>query len=69
MRLQGNTATLFLSDKAIAEIKNEVVNQTLDVIRKRVDAFGLVEPDVRRSGDADVDVQLPGLNERQMKKS
>ncbi len=67
LRASGNTATLFLSDKAIAEIKNEVVNQTLDVIRKRVDAFGLVEPDVRRSGDADVDVQLPGLNERQMK--
>ncbi|HAN31588.1 MAG TPA: protein translocase subunit SecD [Myxococcales bacterium] len=67
LRKEGTSATLFLSDKSIAEIKDEVVNQTLDVIRKRVDAFGLVEPDVRRSGDADVDVQLPGLNERQMK--
>lgn len=67
LRKEGSTATLFLSDKAVGEIKDEVVNQTLDVIRKRVDAFGLVEPDVRRSGDADVDVQLPGLNERQMK--
>lgn len=59
-------ATLFLPDKAVAEIKDEIVNQTVSVIRKRVDAFGLVEPDVRRSGDADVDVQLPGLNEKQM---
>ena len=67
LRQDGLSATLFLSDKAVAEIKNEVVNQTLDVIRKRVDAFGLVEPDVRRSGDADVDVQMPGLSERQMK--
>ena len=62
----ATTATLFLPDKAIADIKNEIVNQTLSVIRKRVDAFGLVEPDVRRSGESDIDVQLPGLNERQM---
>ena len=67
LRKDGLKATLFLSDKAVAKIKAEVVNQTLDVIRKRVDAFGLVEPDVRRSGDADVDVQMPGLSERQMK--
>ncbi|MCO4760113.1 MAG: protein translocase subunit SecD [Myxococcales bacterium] len=67
LRKEAGKATLFLADKAVAEIKDEVVNQTLDVIRKRVDAFGLVEPDVRRSGDADVDVQMPGLNERQMK--
>ncbi len=62
----GTTATLFLPDTAIAAIKDEIVNQTLSVIRKRVDAFGLVEPDVRRSGESDIDVQLPGLNERQM---
>lgn len=60
-------AELFLPDKAIGEIKGEIVAQTVNVIRKRVDAFGLVEPDVRRSGDADIDVQLPGLKERQMK--
>lgn len=59
-------ASLFLPDKAITELKNEIVAQTLQVVRKRVDAFGLVEPDVRKSGDADIDVQLPGLSERQM---
>lgn len=59
--------SLFMPDKAVAELKNDIVSQTLDVIRKRVDAFGLVEPDVRRSGDADIDIQLPGLSENQMK--
>lgn len=66
LRTDGDKASLFLPDKAIVELKDEIVSQTLDVVRKRVDAFGLVEPDVRRSGDADIDVQLPGLNERQM---
>lgn len=67
LRTEAGGAELFLPDKGVGEIKDEIVNQTVSVIRKRVDAFGLVEPDVRRSGDADIDVQLPGLKERQMK--
>ena len=67
LRTDEGVASLFLPDKAVIEIRNEIVEQTVSVIRKRVDAFGLVEPDVRRSGDADIDIQLPGLNPRQMK--
>ncbi len=67
LRKEGDIARLFLPDRAVSEIRDDVVNQTVSVIRKRVDAFGLVEPDVRRSGDSDIDIQLPGLNERQMK--
>lgn len=67
LRDAGDKAvTLFMPDKQVNELKNLIVNQTLDVIRKRVDAFGLVEPDVRRSGDTDIDLQLPGLSKRQM---
>ncbi|MEY3013743.1 MAG: protein translocase subunit SecD, partial [Pseudomonadota bacterium] len=66
LRSADGKASLFLPDTAINELKNEIVAQTLQVVRKRVDAFGLVEPDVRKSGDADIDVQLPGLSERQM---
>jgi len=65
---QGDDAALLvLPDTAVQTLKNEIVEQTLTVIRKRVDAFGLVEPDVRRSGDSDIDLQLPGLSERQMR--
>jgi len=66
-QLDATSAQLLLPEKAIGEIKNEVVAQTLDTIRKRVEGFGLVEPDVRRSGESDIDVQLPGLSKRQMK--
>ena len=59
--------TLFLPDKRVLELRNDIVDQTLSTIRKRVDAFGLVEPDVRRSGEAEIDLQLPGLSERQMR--
>ena len=59
--------SLFMPDKHVNLLKKDIVEQTLSVIRKRVDAFGLVEPDVRQSGDADIDLQLPGLSERQMR--
>jgi len=58
---QGGKVILKINDKRIAAVRDEVVNQTLDVIRKRVEAFGLVEPDVRKNGDTDIDIQLPGV--------
>lgn len=57
----GNQVTLKLNEKRVAQIRDEVVDQTLDVIRKRVEAFGLVEPDVRKNGDTDIDIQMPGV--------
>jgi len=61
-----NKIILKLSDRSVIQIRDEVVNQTLDVIRKRVEAFGLVEPDIRKNGDTDIDVQLPGVGKAQM---
>ncbi|MBM4386463.1 MAG: protein translocase subunit SecD, partial [Deltaproteobacteria bacterium] len=68
MRLpdEGNSVTLKLNDASISEIRDSVVEQTLDVIRKRVEAFGLVEPDVRKTGDTDIDIQLPGVGKEEM---
>ena len=62
----GNEVLVQLSDVRVAAIRDEVVNQTLDVIRKRIEAFGLVEPDVRKNGDTDIDIQLPGIRGQQV---
>jgi len=63
---QDGAILLVMRGDDVEHIKNEVVEQTLTVIRKRIDAFGLVEPDVRVSGDSDIDVQLPGVSQEQM---
>lgn len=62
----GNSVALKLNEKRVAAIRDEVVDQTLDVIRKRVEAFGLLEPDVRKNGDTDIDIQLPGIKGTQV---
>jgi preprotein translocase subunit SecD len=67
-RIDGPDGTyLFrMRDTELEFIKKRVVEQTLSIIRKRVDAFGLVEPDVRKNGDSNIDVQLPGITGDQM---
>jgi protein-export membrane protein SecD len=62
----GNTYTLRMSDANVFEIRDNVVSETVSILGKRVDSFGLVEPDVRRNGDSEVDVQLPGVKKEHM---
>lgn len=62
----GGSVVLKMDDKRVAQIRDEVVNQTVDVIRERVEAFGLLEPDVRKNGDTDIDIQLPGVKGTQV---
>ncbi len=43
-----------------AEITDEALDQTIEIIRNRVDGLGVAEPEIRRQGDA-VLIQLPGV--------
>lgn len=38
---------------------SDVIDKTLEVIRNRVDAFGVGEPDITRQGELNVQVQIP----------
>ncbi len=65
-RVDDRTIRLRLSDARIDEIRQHVVDQTLQTFRRRVEAFGLIEPDVRQSGETDIAIQLPGLTQAEM---
>lgn len=41
---------------------DEVLDQTVEVIRSRVDSLGVAEPEINRQGD-DILIQLPGLTD------
>jgi preprotein translocase subunit SecD len=38
---------------------SDVIDKTLEVVRNRVDAFGVGEPDITRQGELNVQVQIP----------
>jgi preprotein translocase subunit SecD len=57
---------LRLSDEEAYKIRDQVVEENREVISKRVEAFGLVDPDVRSAGDNAIVVQIPGVGKDQM---
>jgi preprotein translocase subunit SecD len=58
--LQGGVSVVL---EPTSRAKGEQLDQALNIIRDRVDALGVAEPDITRQGDAIV-VQLPGVKNR-----
>ena len=57
---------LRLADEEAVKIRDQVVEENREVISKRVEAFGLVDPDVRSAGENSIVVQIPGVRKDQM---
>ncbi|WP_306546743.1 protein translocase subunit SecD [Desulfobulbus sp.] len=55
--------TLRLKKDEIDFIKKNAVNQSLEIIRNRIDQFGVAEPIVLRQGENQIVVQLPGVKD------
>jgi preprotein translocase subunit SecD len=62
--LQGGISAIYVPQfpegQPIPDDVDEILDQTIEVIRARVDSLGVAEPDISRSG-TDVLVQLPGI--------
>jgi preprotein translocase subunit SecD len=57
----GGLIRLTVSEPAILERTRQVVDQSVEIIGRRVNALGLVEPSIQRQGIDRVLVQVPGL--------
>jgi len=55
--LQGGAAVVL---RPTRNVSTDVLNQSIEIIRSRVDALGVAEPDISRQG-TNVIVQLPGV--------
>ncbi|HHB75794.1 MAG TPA: protein translocase subunit SecD, partial [Desulfobulbus sp.] len=55
--------TLRLTKDEIDFIKKNAVNQSLEIIRNRIDQFGVAEPVILRQGENEIVVQLPGVKD------
>jgi len=56
---------LKLYDKIVWRIKEQVIRQALEIIRTRIDQFGVVEPEILPQTGGRILVQLPGIKDRQ----
>jgi preprotein translocase subunit SecD len=58
--LQGGLSVVLT---ARGEVEEGVLDQTVDIIRNRVDSLGAQEPDISSSGEENIIVQLPGIRD------
>lgn len=52
-----------ISDSEAKRIKDTAADQVLEVIRNRIDQFGVAEPTIHRQADNEIVVQLPGVKD------
>jgi preprotein translocase subunit SecD len=55
--------TLTPSDAAITERIRQAVDQSIEIIQRRINGFGLVEPTIQREGLDRILVEVPGLSD------
>lgn len=55
--------TVTLKSSEIDYIRTHAVEQSLEIIRNRIDQFGVAEPVIIRQGEAEIVVQLPGVKD------
>ncbi|MCX6578089.1 MAG: protein translocase subunit SecD [Candidatus Aminicenantes bacterium] len=58
----GISASVTLKDAARQYLKDQAVDQSVETIRNRVDAFGVAEPIIQRQGKEWIIVELPGVD-------
>jgi SecD/SecF fusion protein len=56
---------LTLKPQEIAQLQERTLNQSLEVLRNRIDQFGVTEPVLVRQGADQIVVQLPGIQDPQ----
>ena len=44
-----------------SQVTTEAVDRTIEIMRKRIDAFGVAEPEIHRTGANQIDVSLPDV--------
>lgn len=59
----GDTIRVAYSDQELAKKKKEVIDQSIEILRRRVDETGTLEPTITRQGDERILLQVPGIKD------
>ena len=62
-KIEKDIFILQFTEEYIKRLKNDVINQSVEIVRKRVDQLGTKEPTIQQKGDNRIIVELPGLSD------
>ncbi|MDR1025922.1 MAG: protein translocase subunit SecD [Lactobacillus sp.] len=60
---EDGTLVVKYSDMALNDLKVKAVNQSIEIVRRRIDELGTKEPVIQRQGANRIVVQLPGIQD------
>ena len=60
-RIEKDIFILQFTDEYIKHLKKDAINQSVEIVRKRVDQLGTKEPAIQQKGESRILVELPGL--------
>ncbi len=61
--IENNIVIIKYSKYGLIEIKNSTLEQSLEIVRRRIDEVGTNEPTIIRRGNDRILIELPGLNQ------
>ncbi|MBT5190882.1 MAG: protein translocase subunit SecD [Rhodospirillaceae bacterium] len=67
--VNGNQISVVLTEEAIKERRRSAIEQSIEIVRRRIDELGTREPTIQRQGDDRILVQVPGLQDPERLKS
>jgi len=51
-----------LTPESLVERQRDIINQSIEVVRRRIDELGTTEPNIQRQGDDRILIQVPGID-------
>lgn len=60
---EGGLLKIGYSEKAVAEMTAQAVDQSLEIVRRRIDEMGTKEPLIQKQGADRIVIQLPGVQD------
>jgi protein-export membrane protein SecD len=63
VRAEGNAFTLRITDAGLATLNQRIIDQAMEILRKRIDPEGTREVTIQRQGDTRVIVEVPGISD------
>jgi protein-export membrane protein SecD len=63
VRAEGSAVTVRLTDAGLASLNQRVIEQAMEILRRRIDPEGTREVTIQRQGDTRVIVEVPGVSD------
>lgn len=60
---EGGRIVMTLKPEALRKRKSATIDQSIEIVRRRIDETGVREPSIQRQGEDRIVVQLPGLDD------